>query len=297
MKELHQHLKLGLIAMSNSLEKGFWLHGHIGAEILTNTFYIIELEPGIELRKAIIQRIKRIYDSKQEYFDYKGTNDSENHNTILIEGALMDSVSKLSVAGHGVIFGTLALKAIRYLDGWLPKKIHDGLLSMLKNTTKDYPERYFKYFDYQNIQIDSRDIPVFENVDSAAKYCISHQIYYENQKIDGKSYFFHGNQLHEITHAQALVMLDELGYVDMAKKGLKQLSKQIKLGSVKPPRGIKYQNNEVFNPNNPSFWKRDVEDEHHFKLAYSISFLIKKYPELRQNEILEKVSGHWELMN
>lgn len=297
MKDTNQLLKLGLIAMSKSLDKGFWLHGHIGAEILTNTFFILEFEPDTALRNAILHRIEKTIQSKRDYFDEQIREDAENHNTTLIEKSLKENIYRLSTAGHGVIFGTLILKAIKQLDGWLPGKVHDGLVALLKNTQKDHAGRYYEYHDYQNIQIDLTDAPDFDTPYAAARYCMTNQGYFENQAIAGKFYFFHSNQIHDITHVNALVILDELGFESMAKRGLQELSKQVKLGGTKPPDAEAYESKEMFNPYAPSFWTRDVEDEHHFKLAYAVIYLLKKFPDLDENEILEKVSGHWELMN
>ena len=290
-------LKMGLIAMSKSLENGFWLHGHVGAEILTNTFFIIELQPSHKTKKAIIKRIEYIINTKAEYID----NDflhlkSSNENIYDIEIELENNIKKLSTAGHGVIFATLILKTIQQLKGWLPKPLKKGILLLLQDTQNDFPERYYGFHDYQNRTIDISDIPEFKTPDEAAKYCMTNQNYYESQEIDGKFYHFHGKQIHIITHSNALVLLQQMGYNKLVKKGLTELRKQIKLGLLSPPKAETYRTKTQFNPLNPEFWKRKVVDEHHNKLAYAVVYLLQKYPELDRNSILNKVSGHWELM-
>lgn len=297
MIDTNKFLKLGLIAMSKSMENGFWLHGHVGAEILTNTFFITELHPNTATKNAIVARIEYIINAKPEYINTEIAQiKSSNEDITAIETELENNIKKLSTAGHGVIFGTLILKAIQQLEGWLPKEVEKGTLLLLQNTQNDFPERYYGFYDYQNRTIDISDIPEFKSPDEAAKYCITNQTYYESQEIEGKFYHFHGKQIHIITHSNALVILHQIGYESLVKTGLTELRKQIKLGLLSPPKAESYKSKIVFNPLEPKFWQRKVVDEHHNKLAYAVVYLLRKYPELSSNDILSKVSGHWELM-
>lgn len=297
MINTNHFLKLGLIAMSKSIENGFWLHGHVGAEILTNTFFITELHPNTATKNAIVERIEYIINSKPEYINTEIAQlKSSNEDITAIETELENNIKKLSTAGHGVIFATLILKAIQQLEGWLPKEVENGILLLLQNTQNDFPERYYGFHDYQNRTIDISDIPEFKTPDEAAKYCMTHQTYYESQEIEGKFYHFHGKQIHIITHSNALVILQQMGYTSLVKTGLTELRKQIKLGLLSPPKVESYSSKTLFNPLEPEFWQRKVVDEHHNKLAYAVVYLLQKYPELDTDSILKKVSGHWELM-
>ncbi|GEM_PF-4111108 len=290
-------LRLGLIAMSKSMNFNSWFHGHLGAEILTNTFFILDLSPAEQLRKVIRKRILRIITSRPGYFDGHTLTDNSKSQLSRLELEVDNSTSNLANAGHGVIFGSLALKAIYTLGGWLPQNINDGIVSLLKNTHLDSPYRYFGNYGYQNRPLDLYGIPDFETPDEAARYVLKHQDYFEDQVLDGQYYHFHGNQIHDITHANALVTLDEMGYKKFASQGILQLRKQIKLGQVKPPKGKKYVSKMNFNPLEPSFWMRDVADEHHFKLAYATISLLTRYRDIDRNSVFRRLSGHWELMN
>ena len=290
-------LKSGLIAMSKSMKNGFWLHGHVGAEILTNTFFIMEFEPDEELQSAILKRTNQLISSKPTYFDEALLINQNQSDISQIEAELDKCTSNLSTSGHGVIFGVLILKAIRKLNGWLPTPVHDGIIDLLVNTRSDFPERYYGQYDYQNTAIDVSGIPDFENPNEAARYSLMHQSYFRNQEIDGKFYFFHGKQIHDITHANALVLLDEMGYHQMVRQGLQELRKQFKLGQIEPPNDERYVADTTFSPYDPSFWLRDVEDEHHFKLAYAVVHLLNRYTDIDREETFERLSGHWELMD
>lgn len=291
-----EYLKHGLIAMSKCMENGFWLHGHVGAEILTNTFFILEFDPDDDLKAAIQDRINRLIVSKPSYFDDHLLVSQHHATKDAIEKELAKCTSNLSTAGHGVIFGTLTLKAVRKLDGWLPLAVNEGIIKLLVNTQSDDPNRYYGQEDYQNAKIDLSAIPDFQTPDVAARYTLAHQDYFKSQEVDGKFYHFQGNQLHDITHANALVMLEEMGYAEMATKGIQSLRKQIKLGQLSPPHDHKYESKAVFSPMDPSFWLRDVQDEHHFKLAYSVVHLLRRHEDLEQTDIFKQLSGHWELM-
>ena len=117
MTDTNQLLKLGLIAMSKSMENGFWLHGHIGAEILTNTFFIEELNVDEKTKKAILNRTLDIINSKTAYLsDDLLQLKSVNEDISTIENEVEKNINRLSTAGHGVIFGTLILKALQKLN-------------------------------------------------------------------------------------------------------------------------------------------------------------------------------------
>ena len=298
MNQTEKYLKLGLIGLSNSTKFGSWFHGHVGAEIITNTFFIIESGVTKNVQNSIIKRIEFILNSKSQFFECDNVNSSEASSIEDIENQLEENIHNLSTAGHGVIYGTLALKAINKLNGWLPKEIKSGIIKLQKDAYEnDFPNRYFGFKDYQNEIIDLSNIPQFNTPKEAAKYCVLNQKYFENQKIKGTHYFFHANQLHDITHSQALLMLEKLGYENLLQPGLEQLRKQIKLGQSQPPKGTPYIGKTQINPFHVQFWERKVNDEHHNKLAYSISYLIKNLEGINESEVLSNVSGHWELMN
>lgn len=297
MLEKEKYLKLGLIALSNSTRFGSWFHGHVGAEILTNTFFLLEFEVSADLERAIIGRIESILTLKSEFFESDLITSIEISSIGEIENKLEQNLKYLSTAGHGVIYGTLALKAIKHLNGWLPNEIRGGIIQLQLNAQRDFPKRYFGYDDYQNETVDLSSVPKFESPNEATRYCIKHQDFFQNQEIDGVHYFFQGNQLHDITHSQALLMLEQMGYDKFCNLGLEQLRKQIKLGQSEPPRNKPFQSTVTFDPFEPSFWEREVSDEHHYKLAYSIAFSIKHLENISKEEVLAEVSGHWALMD
>ena len=68
MIKVEKYLKLGLIALSNSIKFGSWFHGHVGAEILTNTFFLLEFKISADVENAIINRIESVFLSKSEFF-------------------------------------------------------------------------------------------------------------------------------------------------------------------------------------------------------------------------------------
>jgi len=172
MIKYEKYLKLGLIALSNSTKFGSWFNGHIGAEVLTNTFFLKEFEISTDLETAIINRIESILNLKSAFFESDLVSSSEISSIVEIEGNLEKNVSCLSTAGHGVIYGTLAIKAIKQLNGWLPYEVKIGIMQLQLDAQKDLPNRYFGYDDYQNQTIDISDIPKFETHHEASKYCL-----------------------------------------------------------------------------------------------------------------------------
>lgn len=297
MVKKEKYLKLGLIALSNCTKFGSWFYGHVGAEILTNTFFLSEFQLSKDTEKAIITRIEFILSSKSHFFESEFMNSNETSSKNEIEKYLEQNLKKLSTAGHGVIYATLALKTIKLLNGWLPTEIKKGIIELQLDAQDDLPNRYFGYHDYQNQTVDCSNIPKFENPKEVSKYCLLNQDFYESREIDGVHYFFSGNQLHDITHSQALFMLTQLGYHEYFKIGIQQLRKQIKLGQTKPPNSKFYRSKVIFNPLGASFWRRQISDEHHNKLAYSVAYLLSHINTVNKDEVLAKVSGHWELMN
>ena len=77
MNQTEKYLKLGLIGLSNSTKFGSWFHGHVGAEIITNTFFIIESGVTKNVQNSIIKRIEFILNSKSQFFECDNVNSSE----------------------------------------------------------------------------------------------------------------------------------------------------------------------------------------------------------------------------
>ncbi len=70
-----------------------------------------------------------------------------------------------------------------------------------------------------------------------------------------KTYYFSRSRLREVTHSDAVILLDKLGYSDLAKKGLIGLEKQIIYFNKKQPSELRPEKNyQVLDPLEVEFW-------------------------------------------
>ncbi len=298
------YLKLGIAALANCPQHfpGDWFMGHRGAAILACAFLLIDELIDSEATEAVAGEIDRLAHldrcliAEQTIF-------AESSPPATLEPLITQlsrCLQSLSADGHGVIYGALALRAFSLYPELATEAAVNGIATLLENSQTDNPGRYYGIDDYQTIPLGEIHYRHFNNAEEAAIYSLyQHQVVIPDERIDGKLYFFAGDQLHLITHAQALLELDKLGYSELATRGLDSLRKHFYLLEKRmPPTDAKpYQAQTSCNPRKLEFWQRNKQDEHHCKLGYSVLSLLNLAAPEDEAEILAAASKYWQLFD
>ena len=298
MNNIKYLLEVGIYALAKSSEENNWFPGHIGASIIAIALFLEEniKEVSDDLKKMVLLKAEEIIEINAVQYEDIYSKEKTSTNPIL--DAVKLNIKNFSADGHGVIYGSLALKGIQYLDKNIKEEVITGIATIVKLAQNDNVERYWKIENYKEAEIKETDLENFKNVSEAGLYCLTHQ---ENQLgnliINDKQYYFEGSRLHEVTHSQALLLLDQLGYSELAIEGLNGLKKQIFFNKQFPKDIEPEQIDFLFDPFEIQFWRYPIKDYHHYKLAYAVFSLCNYLKIKNTNEILKPMSLHWKILN
>lgn len=298
MKKNTHLLEVGLYAMAKASEENRWFPGHIGASLLAIALFFEENREAInaELEATVLSKAEEIIQLNAVHYEAIYSEGEVSIEPIV--AAVKVNIDKFSADGHGVIYGALALKAIATLQKNLRQEVIQGIAKIVLSAQDDNVARYWEIENYKETIINPADLIHFKTVDEAAHYCLTHQEnMLGNVVIDGKKYYFEGSRLHEVTHAHALVLLNQLGYSQLAEDGMLGLSKQIFFNTHFPEDLEPEQIDFIFNPFEVKFWQFPIKDYHHYKLAYAVFSLCKQLQIQNTYEILKPMSLHWKIIN
>jgi len=267
---MKSYIALGLTALARTAEltgnSGLmsWFSGHNGAAVIAGAFLLENEAMNKQSRALITTQLDNIIASNESYFVPFAKTETVALASLL--ELIENNCSKLSNSGHGVIYGTLALRALSVFPDMATVPMLQGLCDILEVTQVDDRARYFGCDDYSEYETRLVTTDLLSTVQRA--YRMSCGDLYEDQEVDGKHYFFAGEKIHAITHAQALHNLSTLGYPVLANKGLRSLNKQLELNE-QCPNGAASDKELSLNIFDGSFWGQRFKDPHSLKLVYS----------------------------
>ncbi len=291
-----ENLSQGLTALSNASDID-WFHGHFGAAVIASELFICELELNNEISSLIRNKTQNVIESQPRLFgEFQHSSLDINWKEKILIG-LNKNLTRLRTSGHGVIFGTLALKMLEANQELATKPIIDGIVRLLDLTAQDNLDRYYGVENYDLVKVEPKNkIPIYKSdLDLIRTSFLELNTIYPDQTVDGKTYFFTGCKLHAITHAHALCTLNELGYFDLARKGYENHRLQIKLNRHTPPGAEVLKADRFFYPLEKDYWERKIEEPHYFKFPYSVLSLLKKLPEQEAKEYQQKAALIWSI--
>lgn len=272
-----------------------WFFAHSGASVLAAYFMLEEnnFDPKVEI--LIRNQISKMVDGDDPIFSSVSTSErTEDINDFL--KVLAECAAIHSTTGHGVIFGTLALKAILREPDLLTEYVLHGLIALLRDCMNDVPNRHYGIPDYHAPDVDYSRINRISSIQDVARHSLHvHDAVYPDQMIDDTFYFLAGDLLHCVTYAHALLELDGLGYTTISADGLEPLQEHIFLSSRKHKDLQPFTTNSYVHPLQPSFWEREKTEPHHIKLAYSSLALSKDMSAEERESLFENLSKYWEL--
>ena len=291
----------GLIGLANAgrADGGHWFVGHFGAEVLSLSLILMKkcVQPSAEAH--VIQRVETLFDKHPLLFEapLAGTSNNNEYTLTQFEEHIEDSASILSVDGHRTIYAALALEAFRAFPDLATPPVLEGLIGVLESCQKAGSDRYYG-LDQRSLSDETLVKKYsFANAQTAAEFSLTqHRRVIADGKVDNQHFFFSGSRLHLVTHAQAILALDQLGYKKLVRSALKAYAAHcICINASAEPEGVKpYRAAKTLDPRDTSFWKRGKTNPHHSKLAYSTLEIFKVSPECDQRSILDDLSSYWE---
>ncbi|MBD2825501.1 hypothetical protein [Xenorhabdus szentirmaii] len=262
----------GILALANviNLEPAGWFQGHIGASLLAGASLLKSNALPMKAHRNLKARLEKIIEKHHDLFMPLEPSEITSDYSPVIEAIELNS-HQLSRSGHGIIYGTLFLKAVSNHQIELTKNAVSNISKLILNVASDKWDRYFGVSDYRQYPHSKMDIPDIKTLCTLAVKYSSHDVY-----LDDQGYFFTGEKIHGITHAHAILLLEELGYHKIARQASQQLLKQLELNKLAPESGLKPAIPKRFDLSNPDIWGEHFKDEHQIKLAHSYFELLQK---------------------
>ena len=123
---------------------------------------------------------------------------------------------------------------------------------------------------------------------------------YPDQLIAGKRYFYTGEKLHLLTHAQALFRLEALGHPELKRSGGEALRRQFYLCRGRPPIASSpssprsaSRERMTEGPRDAEYWRQGVDPWHDIKFAQAVSALLPTLSQAQRDEVHPALTNAW----
>ncbi|MBD2784347.1 hypothetical protein ID858_01495 [Xenorhabdus sp. DI] len=265
-------IKNGILALANvvNLDPNGWFQGHVGASFLAGAALLKSHALSKESSRSLKSRLEKQAEKYQDLLVPLEPSEFTSDYTPIIEAIALNS-QQLSRSGHGVIYGALFLKTVSSHQVRVTKKAVSNIAKLILNGTSDKWDRYFGLDDYRQYPLPNIKVPDIKSLCALAVTRSTRDVC-----LDADGYFFTGEKIHGVTHAHAILLLDELGLHDLAQKASQQLVKQLELNELAPKSGLQFAHPKRFDLSDPTIWDIGFKDEHQIKLAYSYFELSQK---------------------
>ncbi len=307
-----EYLYRGLCALARAHRAGT-MAGHLGAAVVAGYFLAREwLGHDAAVAEAIRHELDRIRAGEERlWFDPARTGITveelfepfENAEIVRngiarLTKALWASVDRLRQSGHNVIFASLALKAIALRPQFAQEPVVAGLERLLGLFASAGPGRGY-YGRERGWQwppraplADDRLVPVYRSPRAAARVVLSVLANHAGERRRG-----YGGLFHLITHARALLDLEELGARELARAALAAHRQHVRawLGLPRVDQELGTLKRAIELPDSPEYWRRHRQSvqwsgwlTHRLKVLYAFHALLPLAPtEQARNRALQ----------
>jgi len=264
-----------------------WFDGHFGAATLAGALLLERPDLSAEVKVGVSDQIRRAEDAKPTLFiPFENTALHPDPEAALLE-ALQPNLEKLSISGHGIIYGVASLRAIRGNPELASHEIIDGIAQLLGRTLVDKKNRYYGVENYQSLPLEK---PTYRSVEAMAMDAFAEsKVLYLDGTVGEVFYYFTAEKLHGLTLAHALRTLWDLSYRELATKGFAIHKTALKLNRMTPPDSETRRNVGPFGvtPFQASYWQKDHFDDHGLKLAAATLELLDGLTEEQRAQVYD----------
>jgi hypothetical protein len=266
-----EYLERGLLELGAAHPRG-WLAGHGGAAILAATFFAadnaLDERTGRALRANVDGFMGQEPGRPAAVAAGEGTGDAAP-----ILEQLDGQVGALRAGGHDVIYGALALRALRERPDLATPSVVEGVRRLLARVRDD------RRPDADTAHNRAHPLPEYRTAADVATTTLRATLQpWNHLRLIGTS-----GVLHWITHADAVLTLADLGHVDLARKAHDALRLHVNgrapaPDTVTPPRGA------PLDWLGPEYWESDRPKRafqgtwlagHSFKLPHGLFRLLR----------------------
>jgi len=273
------HLALGLVAMGVA-HGGGWPSGHHGAAVLAGHFFCRDNGLGARAERALRAQLDAYVARRPAEFPGPDPGPGSADPALIAE-RLDRQIPMLRSGGHDAIFASLALRALRERPDLASPAVVDGVCRLLDafaaTARPARPSRHHL----------EHPLRPYADADDLASVTLRATLRPWGHVMQvGAS-----GVLHWVTHAEALVTLEELGHGEVARRGHDahrlHINRPVEAGGAPEP------DRAPVDWLGPDYWESDAPRRpldgtwlfgHSFKLPYSLFRLLRRVddPDLRR---------------
>lgn len=283
---MDSYVELGLTAMSRAGSKGFF-DGHYGAALLAAYYMQREHRLPEHVQEGLLRTCVAYQAERPEWFQpYTG----EEADPALMQQVLDQLGKNLTVlrrSGHGVTFGTLALRALTERPDLCYPSLIAGLVACLEHTVQDRPTRYYGIPNYLDLTPEELGLAPYQSPEEMVQLAFAAlDVVVPDGTFEENFYFFTGEVEHGVTFAHALVDLGRLGYEELMQQGMRWHRLQMHLNAQRPDEVLASQ---VVEPDfesvlSPEYWAKTFRDPHGIKVPYAALDLLASHADRERAE-------------
>jgi len=265
-----EYLARGLIAMSHAHQRG-WAQGHYGAAVLSSYYFCRENSLDKRTARALRANVDAFIDRRRSEFPSPEPGRGAADPARIVE-QLDRHVSQLGSGGHHTIYAALALRALRDLPEFATPSVVDGICRLLEVFAATFGLARKTPHNLEHPSPPYRSAEDIAVATLRATLCPWSHV----MRVGA------GNVVHWITHAEALVTLEELGHGEVARRG--HAAHQLYISRPVAEDGAPAPERAPVDWLGPAYWESDAPREvqggswffgHSFKLPYSLFRLLR----------------------
>ena len=193
---------------------------HPGASLSAAAFIFERSKTEKSTKAKIDQRINAwfgefLFDSAKNSFDSR---EKPNLNSFI--DSIESVVGTLSIVGHDIILASSALKSLHWNNQFSPQKIVDQISERVRKAGSAHPGLFHGYTSEEIRKIEVE----FDDFDAdSTPLDVATSLVKALRKVQRTYFGFHfqAQETHLITHAEAMISLNKLGYDYIFRKSLK----------------------------------------------------------------------------
>jgi hypothetical protein len=289
-------LSSGMASLAQAGETPTWFTGHFGAAAIAGYFLLndFSLEPPVV--RLIGAKLDLMVESFPTLFPPSPAAEAREDEACAIVRELESAIATVANSGHAVIYGSLALRAMRQDPALQTASACRNIAALIAAASQHDPDRYYGWGDIAGVDVPDEAIAKDASIDELTRIAVSEcALVYPDEEIAGKRHFFNGEKIHGVTLAQALADLSASGHDALAQKGRAALRKQLYLSRQTPPDVTRTSPTTDLVPTQEEFWRaKPVDGLHVVKLSYAALAAADRL-ETPRPELLAALASVWNL--
>jgi hypothetical protein len=290
----------GIAALVHAGESKNWFAGHFGATMIAGARLLREPDLNGSAGLALQEKLDEMRTTHRDWFSPL---DDPGEVVVGIEpvlSVLRKSADTLRMSGHPTIYMSAALWVLAHHRELATDRVVAALIQLHDAARLDDPARHYGFDDYF-VEIENEPAWVSDGASESlaglrgAFNAMDHLL--PDGPIDGRRYFLNGEKIHLVTHAHAVLTLEELGHVDLVVLANRAQRSLLRLTTASHRLEAPVIAPATHTPLDQEFWQSDVRDPAHLiKLAEAVIAGVPRLPERERQAAQVRLARMWTLL-